>query len=100
MNTENTSKTPFVWEGANVYFLLTDRFYNGNPSNDIHFNRTKTPGKLRGFEGGDISGIIKKIDEGYFDQLGINVIWLTPIVEQIHDGVDEGTGLSYGYHGY
>ncbi|MBF4514954.1 alpha-amylase [Flavobacterium sp. ANB] len=99
MNKEDTSKTPFVWEGANIYFLLTDRFYNGNPK-DVNFNRTKTPGKLRGFEGGDIIGIIKKIDEGYFDKLGINAIWLTPIVEQIHDSVDEGTGLTYGYHGY
>jgi alpha-amylase len=34
------------------------------------------------------------------DKLGINAIWFTPIVEQIHDGVDEGTGLSYGFHGY
>ena len=100
MNIENTSGKPFFWEGANIYFLLTDRFYSGNPSNNINFNRTKTPGKLRGFEGGDIIGIIKKIDEGYFDQLGINAIWLTPIVEQIHDSVDEGTGLTYGYHGY
>lgn len=99
MHTDN-SKTSFVWEGANVYFLLTDRFYNGDTSNDINFNRTKTPGKLRGFEGGDIIGITKKIEEGYFDKLGINAIWLTPIVEQIHDGVDEGTGLSYGFHGY
>nr|WP_294781023.1 alpha-amylase family glycosyl hydrolase [uncultured Flavobacterium sp.] len=100
MNHENTSKTPFVWEGANVYFLLTDRFYNGDKSNDLNFNRNKTPGKLRGFEGGDIIGIIKKIEDGYFEKLGINAIWLTPIVEQIHDGVDEGTGLSYGFHGY
>jgi alpha-amylase len=60
MNNENTSKIPFVWEGANVYFLLTDRFYNGNTDNDINFNRTKTPAKLRGFEGGDIIGITKK----------------------------------------
>lgn len=100
MNKDNTPKTPFVWEGANVYFLLTDRFYNGNKANDVNFNRTKTPGKLRGFEGGDIIGITKKIDSGYFEKLGINAIWLTPIVEQIHDGVDEGTGLSYGFHGY
>lgn len=100
MNHENTSKTPFVWEGANVYFLLTDRFYNGDTSNDVNFNRIKTAGKLRGFEGGDIIGITQKIESGYFDKLGINAIWLTPIVEQIHDGVDEGTGLSYGYHGY
>lgn len=93
-------KTPFVWEGANVYFLLTDRFNNGDTTNDNTFNRNKETGKLRGFEGGDIRGVIQKLDEGYFEKLGINAIWLTPIVEQIHDGVDEGTGLSYGFHGY
>ncbi|WP_281227703.1 alpha-amylase family glycosyl hydrolase [Flavobacterium aquiphilum] len=95
-----TEKTPFVWEGANLYFLMTDRFNNGDKSNDVNYNRTKTAGKLRGFEGGDLKGIIQKIDEGYFTKLGINVIWFTPIVEQIHDGVDEGTGFSYGFHGY
>lgn len=94
------TKTPFFWEGSNVYFLLTDRFKNGNPENDLNFNRTKPTGKLRGFEGGDLRGVIQKIDEGYFDKLGINAIWLTPVVEQIHDGVDEGTGFSYGFHGY
>jgi len=93
-------KTPFVWEGANLYFLMTDRFNNGDKSNDLVLNRNKKTGKLRGFEGGDIKGITQKIDEGYFDRLGINVIWFTPVVEQIHDGVDEGTGFSYGFHGY
>lgn len=92
--------TPFVWEGANLYFLLTDRFNDDNNKKEIYFDRTKTTGKLRGFEGGNIKGITKKIEEGYFTKLGINAIWLTPIVEQIHDGVDEGTGLSYGFHGY
>jgi alpha-amylase len=95
-----SSKTPFVWEGANLYFLLTDRFKDGNEKKEIYFDRTKTAGKLRGFEGGNIKGVIQKIDEGYFEKLGINAIWLTPMVEQIHDGVDEGTGLSYGFHGY
>ena len=90
----------FVWEGANIYFLLTDRFNNGDASNDINFDRTKETGKLRGFEGGDIKGIIQKIKEGYFTDLGINAIWMTPVVEQIHGGTDEGTGLSYAYHGY
>ncbi len=98
--TSKETKTPFVWGAANVYFLLTDRFNDGDKTNDQTFNRTKTAGKLRGFEGGDIRGVIQKIDENYFDQLGIDVIWLTPIVEQIHDAVDEGTGLSYGFHGY
>ncbi|MFI0491550.1 alpha-amylase family glycosyl hydrolase [Flavobacterium sp.] len=95
-----TAKSPFFWEDANVYFLLTDRFNDGDKTNDHTYNRTKIAGKLRGFEGGDIRGVIQKIDENYFDKLGIDVIWLTPIVEQIHDAVDEGTGLSYGFHGY
>ena len=95
-----TKQKEFVWEGANIYFLLTDRFNNGDTSNDINFDRTKETGKLRGFEGGDIKGITQKIKEGYFTKLGINAIWMTPIVEQIHGGTDEGTGLSYGFHGY
>jgi len=90
----------FVWEGANIYFLLTDRFNNGDTSNDVNFNRTQETGKLRDFEGGDIKGITQKIKKGYFTNLGINAIWMTPIVEQIHGGTDEGTGLTYGYHGY
>jgi len=97
---KTAQSAPFVWEGANLYFLLTDRFNNADPSNDINFNRNKETGKLRGFMGGDIKGITQKIEEGYFDKLGINAIWMTPLVEQIHDGTDEGTGYSYGFHGY
>ncbi len=90
----------FVWEGANIYFLLTDRFNNGDTSNDINFNRKKDASVLRGFEGGDLRGITQKIKEGYFTNLGINAIWMTPIVEQIHSSTDEGTGKTYGFHGY
>ncbi len=97
---QSASKTPFVWENANVYFLLIDRFNNGDKTNDNTYNRNKPTGKLRGFEGGDIRGVIQKLDEGYFEKLGITAIWMTPVVEQIHDGVDEGTGYSYGFHGY
>ena len=93
-------QAPFVWEGANIYFLLTDRFNNGNKENDINFERTDSTGVLRGFMGGDIQGITQKIEEGYFTDLGVNAIWFTPVVEQIHGGTDEGTGFSYGYHGY
>lgn len=93
-------EVPFVWEGANIYFLLTDRFNNGNPNNDVNFDRTEETGVLRGFEGGDIEGITKKIEEDYFTDLGINAIWFTPVVEQIHGATDEGTGKTYGYHGY
>ncbi|MEO5790281.1 alpha-amylase family glycosyl hydrolase [Gelidibacter sp.] len=97
---DEKKEVPFVWEGANLYFLLTDRFNNGDTSNDLNFDRTKAPGKLRGFEGGDLKGIIQKIEDGYFSDLGVNAIWMTPIVEQIHGGTDEGTGVTYGFHGY
>jgi len=91
---------PFVWENATVYFLLTDRFNNGNPANDLAYGRKDDAALLRGFMGGDIAGITAKIREGYFRDLGVNAIWFTPVVEQIHGPTDEGTGKSYGFHGY
>ncbi len=93
-------KAPFLWENANVYFLLTDRFCNGDSTNDVNFNRIKETGPLRGFMGGDFKGITKKINEGYFNKLGVNALWFSPIAEQIHGSVDEGTGNTYAYHGY
>jgi alpha-amylase len=99
-NNPSVEKAPFVWEGANIYFLLTDRFNNGDTSNDVNFDRTKETGVLRGFEGGDIKGVTQKVKEGYFTALGINAIWMTPIVEQIHGATNEGTGNTYGFHGY
>ncbi|MGB5190721.1 alpha-amylase family glycosyl hydrolase [Robiginitalea sp.] len=91
---------PFMWEAATVYFLLTDRFNNGKKENDLNFNRSNETGPLRGFMGGDIAGITEKIHSGYFTELGVGAIWFTPVVEQIHGDTDEGTGNSYGYHGY
>ncbi|WP_418637995.1 alpha-amylase family glycosyl hydrolase [Winogradskyella sp.] len=100
VETPEVVEIPFIWEAVNLYFLLTDRFNNGDTSNDVNFDRTLETGKLRGFQGGDIKGITQKVKEGYFTDLGINAIWMTPIVEQIHGGTDEGTGVSYGFHGY
>lgn len=97
---QKSTSQPFSWEGANLYFLLTDRFQNGDKSSDINFGRTEKAAVLRGFEGGDLRGIIQKIDDNYFTDLGINAIWMTPIVEQIHGASDEGTGKTYGFHGY
>jgi alpha-amylase len=44
--------------------------------------------------------VLRKLEEGYFDSLGVHAIWMTPFVEQIHGSVDEGTGKTYGFHGY
>ncbi len=97
---KNSQEKHFTWEGANVYFLLTDRFKNADPSNDINFNRTEKAAVLRGFEGGDLRGVIQKIDDNYFSDLGINAIWMTPLVEQVHGATNEGTGNTYAFHGY
>ena len=88
------------WNSATVYFLLIDRFQNGNPSNDHALGRAKDASMLRGFEGGDLAGVLRKIEDGYFDSLGVSAIWMTPFVEQIHGSVDEGQGKTYGFHGY
>ncbi|RNC87689.1 MAG: alpha-amlyase [Winogradskyella sp.] len=97
---EVISEDVFPWDAANIYFLLTDRFNNADSSNDLMYGRKGDAAKLRGYMGGDLKGVTQKINEGYFTDLGINAIWMTPIVENIHAGTDEGTGMSYGFHGY
>jgi alpha-amylase len=94
-----TSASTF-WNSATVYFLLTDRFHNGDTGNDRALGRAQDGAVLRSFQGGDLAGVLQKIEEGYFDSLGVSAIWMTPFVEQIQAGVDEGTGKTYAYHGY
>lgn len=88
------------WNSATVYFLLIDRFNNGDPRNDHALGRAQDGALLRDFQGGDLVGVRQKLEAGYFDSLGVTAIWLTPFVEQVHGSVDEGTGKTYGYHGY
>lgn len=88
------------WNSATVYFLLTDRFENGDPGNDFAVGRAKDGAVLRNFEGGDLAGLRHRIEAGYFDSLGVDAIWLTPFVAQIRGSVNEGTGKTYGFHGY
>ena len=107
----SASDTPdFSWDNATVYFLLTDRFRNGNTSNDHSYGRaTDANGNpLSGwdtapgtFHGGDFAGITQAIEEGYFNDLGVNAIWLSAPYEQIHGYCDSGKGFAhYSYHGY
>lgn len=99
---KNFTNAPFSWDNANVYFMLTDRFNNGDTSNDHSYGR-KSDGKdeVGTWHGGDFTGIVKKLD--YLQNLGINAIWVTPIVEQVHGfigGGSEGSFPFYAYHGY
>lgn len=88
------------WNAATVYFLLTDRFENGDPTNDLAGGRAQDGAVARSYAGGDLAGVLRRIEDGYFEALGVDVIWMTPFVEQIRGSVDEGTGKTYGFHGY
>lgn len=107
LNTLNdTSNANFSWDNTTVYFVITDRFVNGNTSNDNSYGRVKTDswGKNIGtFHGGDIAGLTQKLNDGYFENLGVNTIWLTAPYEQAHGfvgGGSEGDFAHYSYHGY
>ena len=97
--TPEVENDPF-WSNATVYFMLTDRFHNGETTNDLTLERGTNGAVLRNFMGGDIAGVTQKIREGYFNNLGVDVIWMTPVYEQIHGYWEDDWGDSYPFHGY
>ena len=78
----------FSWDNATVYFAVTDRFFDGNTNNNVNYGRQSD--LVGGFHGGDLAGMTQKISEGYFDSLGIDALWITPPIEQIHGHVPDG----------
>ncbi len=100
---ESGDPSTFSWDNATVYFLLTDRFLNADKTNDNAYGRQDiNVGDTRAtFHGGDFAGITQKIEEGYFNDLGVNAIWLTAPYEQIHGYIQGGPNFyHYSYHGY
>ena len=103
LESAETQKTaPFSWHNATVYFVLTDRYVNGDPSNDHSYGR-KSDGmqEIGTFHGGDLKGLASKLD--YLQQLGVNALWISSPLEQIHGWVGGGTKGDfphYAYHGY
>jgi alpha-amylase len=88
-----------------VYFVMTDRFVNGNPSNDNSYGRAREQGAkadVGTFHGGDLKGLTQKLQEGWFKALGVNAIWITAPYEQIHGWVQGGNKefKHFAYHGY
>lgn len=87
-----------------MYFLMVDRFFNGDTANDKPTDDPQIHPRAN-FHGGDIQGIIQKLKSGYFDSLGMNTIWLSPIPRN-PDGAygwwDKGGVKSKfsSYHGY
>ena len=95
-----------------LYSILIDRFENGNRDNDWKMNSAEVL-DIVDYQGGDIAGITKKISEGYFDQLGVNTLWISPITQNPWDawglypfpnGNKYDSTMTYtkfsGYHGY
>ena len=85
-----------------LYSLMIDRFNNGTTDNDWKINSPEVLDKVD-YQGGDILGITKKIEEGFFTDLGVTTIWISPITQNPYDAwgqnVDPDTKFS-GYHGY
>ncbi|MDE6857455.1 MAG: hypothetical protein K2J33_01765 [Alistipes sp.] len=85
-----------------LYSLMIDRFRNGNPSNDRPLNREDVLPKVD-YYGGDLRGVTDKIEDGFFEELGITTIWISPITQNPYDawGLNEEPFTRFsGYHGY
>lgn len=84
-----------------IYFVMTDRFSNGDASNDTGsaiMGTTKwqhgfDPTNAEFFHGGDLKGLIDRLD--YIQGLGATAIWLTPVMHN-----KPVQGMTAGYHGY
>ena len=85
-----------------IYFLLVDRFKNGDLKNDAPVKDKEVDPKLN-FQGGDLAGIIQKVEDGYFTGLGVNTLWISPITQNPFDAWAEYPKPHRkfsGYHGY
>ena len=99
-------------QGQVLYSLMIDRFYDGNKTNNWKLNSPEVL-DIVDYQGGDLAGITKKISEGYFDKLGVNTLWISPITQNPldawgcypftngnkYDNTKTYTKFS-GYHGY
>ena len=85
-----------------LYSLMIDRFNNGNTANDWKINSPEVLDKVD-YQGGDLAGITAKINDGFFQDLGVTTIWISPITQNPYDAwgqnVNPDTKFS-GYHGY
>lgn len=98
------NENDFDWDEAVVYFMMTDRFFDGNESNNTA-SGADTYGKNNPglYHGGDFAGVTAKLD--YLQDLGVNTIWITPIVENVKgvavtDEGKEDVPYNAAYHGY
>mgnify|MGYP000962079903 CR=1 FL=1 len=94
----------FDWRDSIIYFVFVDRFFNGNPGNDCDIASVSGGTKsIANYQGGDWAGVTQKINDGYFNDLGVNTLWVTVPTDNPQvagAGVSGDTHLYSGYHGY
>ena len=93
-------ESKFDWNGALIYMIMTDRFVNGNLSNDPVPIADASQGA--DWYGGDFAGIISMLESNYFQELGVSAIWLTPF-NRGADGsfvASDNEHRVSAYHGY
>jgi len=94
--------SPFSWQDGVIYAIMIDRFFDGNPENSISVEHPELSPKAN-YQGGDLDGILQKIREGYFDSLGVNALWISPVndnTDKAYREWPEPHRYFSGYHGY
>ena len=89
-------------EAMILYFMMVDRFRDGSKSNNFPIKDKDIDPKVN-YMGGDLNGIIRAIDEGYFTKLGVNTLWISPVTQNPLAGYNEFPAPHRkfsGYHGY
>ncbi len=92
----------FEWQDAILYAVMVDRFLDGDTSNTRPVPNPEVDPKAN-FQGGDLQGILDKLNQGYFTDLGVNVLWLFPINQNTRHAYREYPPphrYFTGYHGY
>jgi len=84
---EKMHASPADWRDQSVYFVMTDRFCDGDPSNNRAGHHGYDPSNAMAAHGGDFRGVASRLD--YIKGLGATTVWLTPVVQNYE-----------GYHGY
>ena len=89
----------FIWDDALIYMVMTDRFVNGNTSNDGAPSGAEAEAD---WMGGDLEGVTQMIESGYFNDLGVNALWISPFNTNPTGSyiAADGQHMVSGYHGY
>ena len=91
-----------LWQNAIIYSMMIDRFNDGDKNNNNPIKHKELSDKGN-YTGGDLQGILNKIEDGYFDALNINTLWISPVIDNPNQAYQEYPAphrYYSGYHGY